>query len=446
MSTIELGQEFQRSLVKLAVTKAAWLEENRESFQPELFELAQTAQLVTFIVEFYDGNEVAPNADVLKELVKKHAKGEMQKLLMAEYVEVGRQQLDASKIAFITTELRTFAERQNLMRCIADAQMHFQSGDLSGVRSSFDRGLSFGDVSSRSSIMYFEEEAINRRIEYDQQLDKIPTLWRTFDEATRGGPARKELWLFMAPTNRGKSIALVNVAANGLYQGKNVLYVTNEMSAEKVSYRFDRRLTGMTIEEIRNKPKLFKEKLSKFRGLYRGNLNVKEYPARDASVADVANYMKSIARKHNFHTDMLVLDYLDEMKRPKVEKDYIAIGAVTAALHGLTKKANILSWSATQTNRGAFSKEKFDLDDIGDSWEKAKIADGIVGMAQNEEEYEKNLMRFYRLKDRDNKKQVGRPTLMTTDFDHMMIRPLTQEGEQNVKPVGQRAPRLGGGG
>ena len=73
-----------------------------------------------------------------------------------------------------------------------------------------------------------------------------------------------------------------------------------------------------------------------------------------------------------------MLDYVDELKRVKRDIEAYAIGDVVAGVRALTKKFNMACWTATQTTREGFSKHRLDMDDVSDSWEKAKIADVII--------------------------------------------------------------------
>jgi len=311
-------------------------------------------------------------------------------------------------------------------RTIISAAEAIEGGDLKAIQTLFDKALTFGELSKPNDLFLFDENSIQQRVsDADDVGSRIPTLFHSIDRHTKGGPSRKELWMLMSPPSRGKSMGLINLAANALFTRKNVLYVTVEMSKEKVARRFDRRLTGMTTGEIiRNKDKFVKHMMS-FRNLYKGNLVITEYPSRSVTVADISAHIKLLSRRYNFHTDVLMLDYVDELRRPRNERETYAIGEVISELRGLSVRSNVLVWTATQTTRLGFTKTVLDMDDVADSWDKAKIADGMIAICQTKEEEADSVMRWVFVKNRDNKRYL-KPILVKTDFDRSLIKEAAQ--------------------
>jgi hypothetical protein len=295
-----------------------------------------------------------------------------------------------------------------------------QAGRLDEARAKFDRAAGFGESSSAGEeIRYFDQ--LDELSEMESELeDKVPTLWPSIDRNNRGGASRKELWFLLAPINRGKSVGLVDLGSNALFTGHSVTHVTLEMSAKKTAFRYNMRLAGMGREEIIADPQKFKDKVAKFQEMYKGSLVIREYPSRTATPSTVDTLLGTLARRYGHHTDVLVLDYLDECKRPNRDNEAYALGEVAAGVRAIAVRKNLLAWTATQTTRSALAKATFDMDDVADSWDKMKIADGVIAMCQTQEEYNDNIMRFVQIKSRDGRKSY-KPVYMKTNFDHMAI-------------------------
>ena len=68
----------------------------------------------------------------------------------------------------------------------------------------------------------------------DSLKNKVTTGWNEIDDLMDGGWDRKTLNVIIGASNSGKSLWLCNIATNALRAGKNVLYVTLEMSDKKV--------------------------------------------------------------------------------------------------------------------------------------------------------------------------------------------------------------------
>lgn len=131
----------------------------------------------------------------------------------------------------------------------------------------------------------FLEDADARYEYYNRIEEKIAFDLDMFNRITRGGIPKKTLNVIMAPTGKGKSIFLCHHAANVLSQGLNVLYITLEMSEERIAERIDANLLDITLDELKDTPKSeYLSGIQKLREKTQGKLIVKEYPTSSAHV------------------------------------------------------------------------------------------------------------------------------------------------------------------
>lgn len=137
----------------------------------------------------------------------------------------------------------------------------------------------FGHEYHKDALARFE--IINR--------SPITTGWPRMDEICKGGLGKNELGVVIAPTGAGKSMVLVHLAAEGLKQGKTVVYYTLELKDTVVGGRFDSCLTGIPLNEMRDRKE---EILSKIEGID-GSLIIKEYPTKSASVQTIKNHIEN---------------------------------------------------------------------------------------------------------------------------------------------------------
>jgi len=86
-------------------------------------------------------------------------------------------------------------------------------------------------------------ENADKRYEFYHRLEeKMPFDLAMFNDITEGGLANKTLNVALAGTGVGKSLFMCHMAANCISQGKSVLYVTLEMSEERIAERIDANL------------------------------------------------------------------------------------------------------------------------------------------------------------------------------------------------------------
>ena len=91
-------------------------------------------------------------------------------------------------------------------------------------------GVSFDDHIGHDYLSDVEE----RYEFYHKKEDKIPFDLDFFNRITKGGLPNKTLNICLAGTGVGKSLFMCHCAAAALNQSKNVLYITMEMSEEKI--------------------------------------------------------------------------------------------------------------------------------------------------------------------------------------------------------------------
>jgi len=116
----------------------------------------------------------------------------------------------------------------------------------------------------------------------------------------------------MAGTGVGKSLFMCHVAASCMVQGKNVLYITLEMSEEKIAERIDANLLNVTIDDLIELPKdMYDKKVNRVREKTTGKLIIKEYPTASASTIHFRTLLNELNLKRSFVPDIIFVDYLN---------------------------------------------------------------------------------------------------------------------------------------
>lgn len=279
---------------------------------------------------------------------------------------------------------------------------------------------------------YFNDivERISRSYQEDNR-DRIPTVFNTHNRHLEGGLSAKELAMVVAPPGVGKSLYLVNQGATNLLQGKNVLYVSLEMSEDKIAGRFD-----SVITEIRNLNTSLgqfrlKERLTEVRSKTQGQLIIKEFPTGACNVNQLRAYLVQLKLHKNFTPDILIVDYL-ELLRPNriIDSEYQAQQRIAEELRGLGVEHNCLIWTASQTNRQARRVPIITDAELGDSYGKIRPADWVISLNQTQEEYDEGAMRAYVMKARDSKQHYL--INVSIDYSTLQMREPTHE-EQHAE-------------
>ena len=218
-------------------------------------------------------------------------------------------------------------------------------------------------------------ENVEERYEfYHTEEEKIPFDIELLNEITKGGLSLKSLNIILAGTGVGKSLAMCHIAAGSLNLGKNVLYITMEMSEERIAERIDANLLDIPIDQIEHLSKqMFKEKVAGLKKKTNGRLIVKEYPTSSANSNHFRALLNELKLKKDFAPDIVFVDYLNicassRMKMGNSVNSYTYIKAIAEELRGLAVEFKLPIVSATQTTRSGFGSSDPGLEDTSESF------------------------------------------------------------------------------
>ena len=243
---------------------------------------------------------------------------------------------------------------------------------------------------------------------YHAEEEKISFDLEIFNKILKGGMPRKTLNIILAGTGVGKSLMMCHMAAANMVMGKQVLYITAEMSEKKIGERIDANLLNLTTEEIKLLPKdTYLKKVNKFRDSLAGKLIIREFPTASASASHFRFLVNELKLKKNFFPDIIYVDYLNICASVRYKANasvgsYGYIKAVAEELRGLAMELDIVMVSATQTTRGGFTNSDPGLQDTGESWGLPQTADFMFAMIVTDELEQIGQILIKQLKNRNN--------------------------------------------
>lgn len=279
----------------------------------------------------------------------------------------------------------------------------------------------------------FIEDADSRYDFYHSHEARLPFDIELLNKITGGGLPRKSLSVLLAGTGVGKSLAMCHFAAANLTAGKNVLYITMEMSEEKIAERIDANLMNTPIQEMRAMDKeTFDKKISRIKARTVGKLVIKEYPTASAGAANFRHLLNELRLKKNFIPDVIYIDYLNicassRMKMGSNVNSYTLIKAIAEEIRGLAVEFNVPIITATQINRSGFASSDPDLTDTSESFGLPATADFMIAMSQSEELAELGQIMFKQLKNRYNDINWYKRFVVGVDKSKMRLFDIDQE-------------------
>ena len=241
-------------------------------------------------------------------------------------------------------------------------------------------------------------------------------------------------------TGVGKSLFMCHVAASCLNQNYNVLYITLEMSEEKIAERIDANLLNVTIEDLMGMPKeMYERRMEKLKERVKGKLIIKEYPTASANPAHFRALINDLALKKNFRPDIIFVDYLNICASARIKaganvNSYTYIKAIAEELRGLAVENNVPIVSATQTTRSGFSNSDPGLEDTSESFGLPATADFMFALISTEELQQLNQIMVKQLKNRYNDPTLNKRFTVGVDRGKMKLYDLEQKAQDAIAP------------
>ena len=288
----------------------------------------------------------------------------------------------------------------------------------------------------------FIEDSDDRFISYNTVEDKLPFDLEMMNKITKGGLPNKTLNVIMAGTGVGKSLFMCHCAANNLMMGKNVLYISMEMSEEKIAERIDANLMNLPIQDLSNLPKdMYDKKVKSIRDKTTGKLIVKEYPTASAHTGHFRHLLQELNLKKDFLPDIIYVDYLNicasaRMRAGASVNSYTMVKSIAEEMRGLAVEFKLPIVTATQTNRQGFTSTDVGLEDTSESFGLPATADLMVALISTEELEELDQIMFKQLKNRYNDPTYYRRFIIGVDRSRMKLYDCEQSATEELHDSG----------
>jgi len=274
---------------------------------------------------------------------------------------------------------------------------------------------------------YFEDFQ-SRYDYYHADEERLPFDLEMFNKITKGGLVNKSLTIALAGTGVGKSLFMCHQAAAALTMGFDVLYITLEMSEEKIAERIDANLLDVPIQNIQNIPQeMFSNKVNALKSKTAGKLIIKEYPTGQANTSHFRALLNELKLKKQFRPRIIFIDYLNICASARLRgmggsvNSYTYIKAIAEEIRGLAVEFDVPIVSATQTTRSGFSSSDPGLEDTSESFGLPATADLMFALVSTEELEEDGQVMVKQLKNRYNDLNMHKRFLLGIDKSYMRL-------------------------
>lgn len=405
--TYQYNENIQRAILYFMKSSKDFYLQIVNLVKPEFFEFPCHGKMFTIVINYYDKYHELPSDLFLLEEVKKSLTAREN---ISDYEDELSyiNSLDTSTISnpdYVVDLIEAFAKKEAMKAAIAESITLIKENKVEQVEDIVRKALLVGkSVNTGQDYFVDFSNRWERVFSQGKDLKKFRTVFPSIDKSLEGGLGSKELAMVVAPPGVGKSLYLVNQGVQALIDGNNVLYISLEMSEDKIAQRFDSIMTLIPQNKLKD-PKhqlTVKERLDKFQEVFKGKLVIKEYPTLMASVNNIRSLLVQLKNYHNFEPKVVIIDYLELLRSTRdIQHEYQAQQRIAEELRGLAMEQDILVWTATQTNRQGRMKSIITDVELGDSYGKIRPCDFSMSLNQTEEEFDNGTMRVYIMKSRN---------------------------------------------
>lgn len=273
---------------------------------------------------------------------------------------------------------------------------------------------------------------------YHRVEEKFPFDLECMNKITKNGVPRKTLNVILAGTAVGKSLALCHMAASYFMTGKNVLYITLEMSEERIAERIDANLLNISLTDLQNIPKdLYDKKIESIKNKTVGRLIVKEYPTATATTSHFRALLNELSLKKNFVPDVIFVDYLNIAASSRLNNSnninsYTYVKSIAEEFRGLAVECNVPMWTATQTNRAGYVSSDIGLENTSESFGLPATADFMIALSTTEELEQMGQILVKQLKNRYNDVSTLKRFVLGIDRSKMKLFDLDDSAQSEL--------------
>lgn len=276
----------------------------------------------------------------------------------------------------------------------------------------------------------YVKDANERFDYYHEKTERIPFRLSSFNNITKNGIKKKTVQCIAAGTGVGKSMLMCQLAADYMLDGKNVLYITMEMSEKDLAQRIDANIMDMTLDDFAvMDPKKLQSKFATLNAKLRGAIKFKEYPNGTAHTGHFKFLLRELKTKQNFVPDVIFIDYMNICASSRVASRsdmYSYIKSIAEELRAMAQECDVPIWTATQTNRSGQTTTDIDITNISESMGGPATFDLLFAVVSNEDLASMDQVMVIQLKNRYSDVFKNRKFNLGVDRSKMRFYDLTQ--------------------
>ena len=423
-SLVKYGTSFQSKIISSLLTDIKFTKQIIDILEVSYFDTDSNKFLVKSIKEYFHKYKSKPTMESLKVMVD-DVDNDVLKTAIVDSLRGAWNHREDPDLEFVKEKTLEFCKNQVVKNAIMESVEMLETQQYDEIKQIIDKAMTAGmerDI-GHEYITGFEERMTH------QSRNTQPTGWDSVNDLMDGGLAGGELGVVVAPAGIGKSWTLQALGTNAVKAGLNVIHYTLELNASYVGLRYDTIVSGQPTGNLQYYKEEVLSKISKLKG----NLIIKYYPTRTASVNTITAHLQQ-CELQGIKPDLVIVDYADIMKPTQVFKEKRhSIGHVYEELKGMAGEFDIPVWTASQANRSSLEEDVIDASKVSEDYSKVMTADFVMSMSRKVEDKIANTGRFHIIKNRFGPDGITFPATINTNTGFIQIYETNSQGGKETQ-------------
>lgn len=408
----QYGRGFQEKIFQGLLADHTWAMQMIEVMVPDYFDLRYIAYLTEKYFIYYHKYKCFPSLQLLITIVREDLSNRNDVILrdqIIEYLHRMKVNPHIEDLQYVKDKSLDFCRRQAFKEALEKAVEMVSDDNFENVVDLMKKAVSVGLPSSTGHD--FLEDIESRFVNITRQT--CPTGIQELDkkDILNGGLGQGEIGVITANTGVGKSHFLVQLGAEALKRGKNVLHYTFELSENATGWRYDSNLCNIPSNEIIDNKDIV---LKKYENMQLGRLIIKAYPTGAATINTLRSHIEKLAMR-SFTPGLIIIDYADIMRSTR-QYDSLRheLKLIYEELRNLAMEMNIPIWTASQANRDSAKADIVGLENMSEAYSKAMVADVVLSLSRKPLEKSSGTGRLFIAKNRAGRDGLVYPVLLDT--------------------------------
>ena len=384
-----LGNTFQLQLLNQIILDKDFSSSIMDVIDPIYFDNKYFKIILQMTKEYHKKYESTPNFDTLEQIVKSEISQEMvAKIVLDTLTQVKEAPFEGT--TFVQEKALKFCKQQELQKAMDKAQKIITQGDFESydkVEGLVRDALQVGEIDKGQTDIFANLDTV---LDEDYR-HPIPMGIKGIDKLLKGGLAKGEIGVILAPTGVGKTTILSKIANSAFNLGYNVLQVFFEDNPKIIQRKHFTMWTGIEPDDLVQHKEEVMGKITEIKETMQNRLILKKLASDTMTMSQIKNQVRKMIAD-GVKIDMVLLDYIDCVLPESTSKDeWKAEGSVMRGFEAMCHELDLVGWTATQGNRSSISAEVVTTDQMGGSIKKAQVGHVIISVAKTLQQKEMGL-------------------------------------------------------